>query len=51
MIRLVKRMETDPPQDADWQGWLDAGSASTVDDDHAAGRKRYIAEGHGTPPA
>lgn len=51
MVRLVKRMDTDPPQDDDWQSWLDMAPTNNANDDHAAGRTQYIADGHGRPPA
>lgn len=51
MVRLVKRMQTDPPLNDDWQSWLDAAASDTASGQHAAGRQRYIAEGRGTPPA
>lgn len=51
MRRLVARMETAPPQDDDWQSWLDAARPSQPNNDHVAGRKQFIDEGRGTPPA
>ncbi len=48
MRRLVKRMEAAPPQGDDLQQWLDEEYSSASQ--YAAGRKRYLDEGHGQPP-
>ena len=51
MRRLVDRMDKFPPEDDDWQHWLDTAIPTTQSDDYSEARKQYIDEGHGTPPA
>ncbi len=49
MRRLVKRIEESPPSSDDLQKWLDEEYPAAAE--YAAGRKRYIDDGHGQPPA
>jgi bacterioferritin-associated ferredoxin len=49
MRRLVKRMETTPPQSDDLQQWLDEEYSSARQ--YAASRQQYIDEGQGQPPS